>query len=368
MRVSPGGTVGILGGGQLGRMLAQAAGGLGYRTVIFCPELDSPASQVADETINAAYKDEGALRDFAARCDVVTYEFENIPLQTVRFLGANRPGKPTGRGGRDLLVRPSAEALKTTQNRLNEKTFLNRIGVPTTDFVAIQLLEDLVAGAANLGIPCVLKTQRGGYDGKGQALIRSTGEMGTAYSQMQGQPCILEAFVAFRRELSIICARGANGATVYYPLVENEHRNHILHRTTAPAEDVSEALTRRAEDIAHRIAEGLDYVGVFAVELFETVDGALLVNEIAPRVHNSGHWTIEACPTSQFENHIRAICGVPLGPATPAKRAVMTNLIGDDVAKADDYGAQPNTFVHLYGKTEVRPGRKMGHVTELIAD
>ncbi|MEN3952300.1 5-(carboxyamino)imidazole ribonucleotide synthase [Iodidimonas sp. SYSU 1G8] len=353
MRIAPGGTVGILGGGQLGRMLAQAAKKLGYRTVVLTPETDSPASQVADETIVAPYKREEALKEFADKVDVMTYEFENIPIQTVLFASKDKP------------VQPSAPALKTSQNRLDEKTFLNRIGVPTTPFAAVQLLDDLVAEAPLLGFPCVLKTQRGGYDGKGQVLIRERREMGRAHAEMMGQPSIIEAFVEFTRELSIICVRGASGAILFYPVVENEHRNHILFRTLAPAE-ISDRLEQRAQTIASKIAEGLDYIGVLTVEMFETVDGGLLVNEIAPRVHNSGHWTIEACKTSQFENHIRAICGLPLGQTTQTHRAVMTNLIGDDIDKVPEWEAQPQTTVHLYGKAEARPGRKMGHVTQIF--
>jgi 5-(carboxyamino)imidazole ribonucleotide synthase len=352
MRVAPGGTIGIFGGGQLGRMLAQAARKLGYRTVVFTPEQDSPASQVADATIVAPYKREEALKAFAEQVDVMTYEFENIPAQTVLFASKDKP------------VHPSLHALKTTQNRLDEKTFLNRIGVPTTPFAAVQLLDDLVAEAPLLGFPCVLKTQRGGYDGKGQILIRERREVGRAYAQMMGQPSIVEAFVDFARELSIICVRGATGAIMFYPVVENEHRNHVLFRTTAPA-NVSERMEQRAQTLAAKIAEGLDYVGVLAVEMFETVDGGLLVNELAPRVHNSGHWTIEAARTSQFENHIRAICGLPLGQTTLTHRAVMTNLLGDAVNEAESWRNR-GAAVHLYGKTEARPGRKMGHVTEVF--
>ncbi len=366
MRVAPGGTIGILGGGQLGRMLAQAAADLQFRTLIFCPEENSPASQVADDTIIAAYKDEAALRNFAGRCDVITYEFENIPLQTVNFLTADRPGRPQGANGREVSVQPAAEALRTGQNRLTEKTFLNGIGVPTAPFAAIQLLDDLIAEVPLLGFPCVLKTQRGGYDGKGQAMIRSADDIGTAHRDLMGQPAIVEGFIEFTRELSIICARGTNGAIAFFPLVENEHRHHILHKTTAPAPNVSEALARRAEDMARRIAEGLDYVGILAVELFETVDGALLVNEIAPRVHNSGHWSIEGAKTSQFENHIRAICGLPLGPVDPVRPSVMTNLIGDDVDDLSAWQNRDDAVIHLYGKDEVRAGRKMGHVTEVV--
>lgn len=353
MPIAPGGTIGILGGGQLGRMLAQAAKKLGYHTVIFTPEEDSPASQVADETIVAPYKREEALKAFADKVDVMTYEFENIPQQTVLFASKDKP------------VQPSLRALKTSQNRLDEKTYLNRIGVPTTPFAAVQLLDDLVGEAPVLGFPCVLKTQRGGYDGKGQVLIRERRDMGRAYAQMLGQSCIIEAFVEFTRELSIICVRGQSGAIQFYPVVENEHRNHILFRTTAPAL-ISDRLEQRAQTIATKIAEGLDYIGVLTVELFETVDGGLLVNETAPRVHNSGHWTIEGARTSQFENHIRAICGLPLGPTTQTHRAVMTNLIGDDIEQVADWQAMPSTYVHLYGKAEARPGRKMGHVTQIF--
>jgi 5-(carboxyamino)imidazole ribonucleotide synthase len=353
MRVQPGGTIGIFGGGQLGRMLAQAARKLGYRTVIYTPDENSPASQVADETIVAPYKREEDLKAFAEKVDVMTYEFENIPAQTVFFASKETP------------VQPSLEALKTTQNRLDEKAFLNRIGVPTTPYAAIQLLDDLIAEAPLLGFPCVLKTQRGGYDGKGQVLIRERKDVGRAYSDMMGQPSILEAFVEFTRELSIICVRGVTGAIMYYPVVENEHRNHILYRTTAPG-DVSERMEQRAQDLARKVAEGLDYIGVLTVEMFETVDGGLLVNELAPRVHNSGHWTIEACKTSQFENHIRAICGLPLGQTTLSHRAVMTNLLGDDVDKAGEWEKAPGATVHLYGKGEARPGRKMGHVTQVF--
>lgn len=366
MRVQPGGTIGILGGGQLGRMLAQAAKDLGYRTVIFCPEDNSPASQVADDTIIAPYKSEEALKTFATRCDVVTYEFENVPHRTVSFLSADTPGRPRPPQDQIVMVRPGATALKTGQNRLDEKTFLNRIGAPTTPFAAVQLLDDLVAEAPVLGFPCVLKTQRGGYDGKGQWILRDKADLGPAYQALRGRPAIVEAFVDFTREVSMIVARGVSGALAFYPLVENDHRDHILWHTTAPAPHVSDALASRARDIARRIAEGLDYVGVLAVELFETTDGGLLVNEIAPRVHNSGHWSIEGAKTSQFENHIRAICGLPLGPVDPVRPCRMTNLIGEDVNDLSAWDGRDDAFIHLYGKREARPGRKMGHVTEYM--
>lgn len=364
MRIQPGGTIGILGGGQLGQMLALAAKDLGYRTLIFCPEENSPASQVADDTIVAPYKSEDALKELATRSDIITYEFENVPHRTVTFLSSDMPGRPRPPADQSVLVRPNATVLKTGQNRLDEKTFLNRNGVPTTPFAAVQLLDDLVAEAPLLGFPCVLKTQRGGYDGKGQWMLKSKDDLGRAYGELRGQPAIVEAFVDFAREVSIIVARGVSGALVFYPLVENDHRDHILWHTTAPAPNVPDALEARAQDIARKIAEGLDYVGVLAVELFETTDGGLLVNEIAPRVHNSGHWSIEGAKTSQFENHIRAICGLPLGPVEPVRPCRMTNLIGEDVNDLSAWQGRDDAFIHLYGKREARPGRKMGHVTE----
>jgi len=353
MIVSPGATIGIIGGGQLGRMLTQAAHKLGYRVCILTPEENSPAGQIADETIIAAYKREDALDELAEKCGVITYEFENVPVHAARYLA------------RDHLVRPNPEALRVSQNRLDEKSFLNRNGVPTTIFAAINQLDDLNGQGVIMGMPCVLKTQRGGYDGKGQVIVRDAKELIPGWVELMRQPSILESFVPFTRELSIICARGLNGSMAFYPLAENDHQNHILHMSTVPA-DVNDMMTMRAQDMARKIAEGLDYVGVLAVELFETEDGSLLVNEIAPRVHNSGHWSIEASQTSQFENHIRAICGLPLGPTTLKHKAVMTNLIGDDIHQSDDIAARDNTFVHDYGKEEARPGRKMGHFTTLL--
>lgn len=346
-------TVGILGGGQLGRMLAQAAHGLGVKAVILCPEDDSPAGQVADRVIQAPYKSEDALKELAEACDAVTYEFENIPSTAVQFISKHVP------------VRPGVAALKTSQNRIVEKNFLAEIGVQTTAFTPILELDDVLNASKRLGLPAVLKTRRLGYDGKGQAMIRSSDGIGEAWQKLMGQPAIFESFVDFTRELSIICARGIRRDMVFYPVVENAHRDHILHQTTAPAE-LSERVRNEAEDIAREIARGLDYVGVLTVELFETQDGGLLVNEIAPRVHNSGHWTIEACQTSQFENHIRAVLGMPLGPTTLNHSALMTNLIGDEVDQAQALESEPDTYVHLYGKAEAKPGRKMGHVTKLL--
>jgi 5-(carboxyamino)imidazole ribonucleotide synthase len=354
MIVPPGGTIGILGGGQLGRMLTQAAHELGFKVCILCPEDNSPAAQIADQCIVAAYKREDALDELANRCDVITYEFENIPVHAARYLE------------RDHLVRPGSKPLQAIQNRLDEKTFLNSIGVPTTAFAAITQMDDLIGQGPLMGMPCVLKTQRGGYDGKGQVIAYSKDELAPAWQQLMLQPVIIEAFVPFTRELSIICTRGINGAVAFYPMSENDHRNHILHQSTAPA-DTSDMMVMRAQDMARHIVEGLDYVGTLAVELFETEDGSLLVNEIAPRVHNSGHWTIEACATSQFANHIRAITGMPLGATTLKHRAVMTNLIGDEIEQAAELDKDPNIHVHDYGKAEARPGRKMGHYTKLSA-
>lgn len=345
--------VGILGGGQLGRMLAQAATALDIRSVILCPDADCPAGQVADRVITAAYKSEEALKELAEQCVAVTYEFENIPATAVDFISKFVP------------VRPSAQALRTTQNRIVEKSFLHDVGVRTTPFKGALNLDDVLKATRELGLPAVLKTRRLGYDGKGQAKIESKDDIGPAWQRLHGQPAIYEAFVDFKRELSILCARSLRGETMFYPVVENTHRNHILHQTHAPAAGLSQRAEEEARDIARRIANGLDYIGVLAIELFETADGGLLVNEIAPRVHNSGHWTIEACETSQFENHIRAVMGMPLGSSALTHRAVMTNLIGEDVERAADYEREDQTYVHLYGKAEAKAGRKMGHVTKL---
>lgn len=346
-------TIGILGGGQLGRMLAQAATGLGIRSIILCPDADCPAAQVADAIITAPYKSEDALKELAGQCVAVTYEFENIPATAVDFIAKLVP------------VRPNVGALRTSQNRIAEKGFLIEVGVRTTPFKGVLKLDDVLKACRELGLPAVLKTRRMGYDGKGQAKIETKEDVGLAWRHLQGVPAIFEAFVDFKRELSILCARSLRGDMVFYPVVENTHRNHILHQTHAPAAGLSKRTEEEARDIARRIANGLDYIGVIAIELFETSDGGLLVNEIAPRVHNSGHWTIEACETSQFENHIRAVMGMPLGSAALTHSAVMTNLIGDDVERAAELEREADTYVHLYGKAEAKPGRKMGHVTKL---
>jgi len=349
----PGSTIGILGGGQLGRMTAIAAAQLGYRTHVFATEADAPAVQVSAAATIASFGDPAAVARFAAAIDVATCEFENVPAAALRRVAAKRP------------VLPRPDVLEIVQDRLREKTFLRSVGAATTEFRAVDDPDSLAAAARELGRPAVLKTVRFGYDGKGQVLL--TADMGTeeAWRWMGATQGILEGFVDFRCEASVIVARGADGAAAVYPPVENRHVNHILHTTVAPAtlppETADEAVA-----IARHIAEQLDLVGVLAVEMFVTQSGAILVNELAARPHNSGHWTIDACRTSQFEQLVRAICGLPLGSAERHSDAVMTNLIGRDVANWRAALDDPAAKLHLYGKTKVRPGRKMGHVTRLI--
>jgi 5-(carboxyamino)imidazole ribonucleotide synthase len=349
--IAPGSTIGILGGGQLGRMLAIAAARFGYRCHIYAPEQDPPASEVAAHTTRADYTDADAMARFAAACAVVTYEFENIPFEPVAAIAQK------------VAVRPGVEALRITQDRLFEKTFCNERGVATAPFRAVASVEDLKTAIAELGLPLVLKTRRMGYDGKGQVKLERADQAEAAFTALKSDALIAEGFVAFQRELSVVLARNADGCIVSWGPVENIHRNHILWRTYAPAR-LSDALRSEAERIAATLAEGLDYVGVLAVELFDCGD-RLLVNEMAPRVHNSGHWTLDAAVTSQFEQHIRAICGLPLGSGERLCDAVMENLIGDEIAAWVDLLAEPKTKLHLYGKTEARPGRKMGHVNRL---
>ncbi len=348
--IAPGATIGILGGGQLGRMLAQAAARLGYRCHIFAPEADQPAAQVSAAATRAAYADAAALRAFAAAVSVVTYEFENVPVETVRLLDPLVP------------VRPGARSLEVAQDRLNEKSFANALGIGTAAFVAVDDADGLKAAIARIAPPAILKTRRLGYDGKGQAVIDDARDLDAAWTTIGKAPAILEARVDFEREISVVVARAADGATACYVPVENRHQAGILDMTTAPA-PISPALARDAEALAARVAQALDHVGVLCIELFVTKGGALLMNELAPRVHNSGHWTIDACGASQFEQHIRAVCGLPLGGPERHSDAVMKNLIGDDAARWPALLADPGAHVHLYGKAEARPGRKMGHVT-----
>lgn len=350
--LSPGGRIGILGGGQLGRMLALAAAPLGYSCHIFGPEAAPPAGRVADRVTIADYHDEAALAAFADDIHVVTLEFENVPADCLEFLAERRP------------VRPSALALATAQDRLVEKDFAASIGAATAPYRAVASLAELESVMAHIGPPAVLKTRRLGYDGKGQIIMgRSTG-LNEAWQALKGAPSILEGFVPFDLEVSVVVARGLDGAIRAYPPIANRHKNHILDTSTVPA-GLNPVQTNRAMTIAADLAAALDYVGVLAVELFVLGDN-LLVNEFAPRVHNSGHWTIEGAVTSQFEQHIRAICGLPLGGVDLLGRVEMTNLIGDDVDRLPALLAEPGAHVHLYGKSEARPGRKMGHVTRVF--
>jgi len=352
VRVAPGGTLGILGGGQLGRMIALAAARLGLRCHIYCPDADSPAFQVADAYTQAPYEDEAALSAFAARVDAVTYEFENIPAPTAALLSAARP------------VLPDVRALETTADRLSEKRFVRSLGIGTAEFRPVDGHGDLAAAVGALGRPSVLKTRRFGYDGKGQTIIRPGADLAESLARMGGQPAILEAFVPFTKEISVLAVRAQDGTVATYDLVENEHRNHILDVSIVPAA-VPAGVEAKAREIAAAIIAALDYVGVLAVEMFVTGAGEVLVNEIAPRVHNSGHWTLDACLVSQFENHVRAVCGWPLGSTARHSDARMTNLIGGDVDAWARLAAEPHAGVHLYGKREARPGRKMGHVTRI---
>jgi 5-(carboxyamino)imidazole ribonucleotide synthase len=355
--LAPGTTIGILGGGQLGRMLAQAAAALGFRAHIFAPEFDSPAFEVTSLRSVAAYADEMALARFAEAVDVVTYEFENVPVDAVRFLEARVP------------VRPGSKALAVAQDRLAEKRLACDLGARTAEFAAVVTRDDLTLAMAATGVPAVLKTVRFGYDGKGQAKIRSHEEADAAHAAMRGQPAILESFVAFTAEISVVAARGLDGAFAPFAVTLNDHRNHVLHRSLAPA-GIGDEVAARATGIARAIADALDYVGVLGVEFFVVGAGesqTVLLNEIAPRVHNSGHWTMDGAVTSQFEQHIRAVAGWPLGSARMvAPAAEMINLIGPE---ADGWAAivrDGEAKLHLYGKTESRPGRKMGHVNRLL--
>ncbi|MEQ7154469.1 5-(carboxyamino)imidazole ribonucleotide synthase [Brevundimonas aurifodinae] len=351
--LAPGSTIGILGGGQLGRMLSQAAGRLGFDVVILDPEDNSPAGRVSRGQIVAAYDDPTALNVFGRVCDVVTFEFENVPATSMERLAEA-----------GALVAPGPVALAVTQDRVEEKTFLNGVGAATVAFAAIDSLDDLTAALDTLGTPSVLKTRREGYDGKGQVWIKSPRQAEAAFEAIEGRPAVLEARADFARELSIIAARGRDGAVAVYPLGENRHAGGVLRTTLAPA--VVDARTeRRARAIARAVMEGLEYVGVIGIELFDLGNGQLLVNEIAPRVHNTGHWTQDGCVCDQFEQHIRAVAGWPLGPTAAHARVEMQNLLGEEVEQWSKLAAKADARLHLYGKTEARPGRKMAHVNRV---
>ncbi len=350
----PNSTLGLVGGGQLGRMSALAAARLGYRCHILTRERDSPASQVAAAATISDYHAPEGLRAFAAAVDVISFEFENVDVEGLDLLASLKP------------VRPSPAILRTSQDRVLEKTFLNAAGVPTAPWLPVASLDELHAAVARLGLPAVLKTTRLGYDGKGQALLRRTGDTAVAFAALSPKPLILEDFIDFSQEISVIAARGEDGAWSAFDTVENRHRNHILDLTLAPAR-IPEPVDHQAQAIARRLADALGLVGLLAVEMFVDARGRVLVNEIAPRPHNSGHWTIDACPASQFELHIRAIAGLPLPAATRHSDAVMKNLVGpEEAALWPEILATPGLIPHLYGKAEARPGRKMGHVTRLF--
>jgi 5-(carboxyamino)imidazole ribonucleotide synthase len=350
----PNATIGLVGGGQLGRMSALAAARLGYRCHILTRERDSPASQVSAGATISDYSEPSGLRAFAAAVDVISFEFENVDAEGLDLLASLKP------------VRPSPAILRTSQDRVLEKSFLNGAGVPTAPWAPVENYDGLVSAIERIGLPAVLKTTRFGYDGKGQAMLRQPSDLAGAFAALSPKPLILEGFIDFALEISVVVARGADGGYSAFDTVENRHRNHILDLTLAPAR-IPEAVHSRAQAIARRVADALDLVGLLAVEMFVDRDGKVLVNEIAPRPHNSGHWTIDACPASQFELHIRAIAGLLLPPAVRHSDAVMKNLVGpEETALWPAILGTPGLIPHLYGKTEARPGRKMGHVTRLF--
>ena len=349
--IPPGSTIGILGGGQLARMLCLAAARLGLNCHIFAPEIDSPAFAVSQAHTIADYSDEAALLKFAKSVSAITYEFENVPVSAVVFLEKHG------------VVRPGSKALGVAQDRLQEKALARDMGAMTANYAAVRSLEDLKMAVVAVGLPAILKTTRMGYDGKGQAKITALAEIEQAWAAMKGQESILESFVHFKNEISVICARGADGHFAAYDVAENVHRNHILHTSTVPAL-MSAELAIEAVFVAQRMAEALDYVGVMGVEFF-VGDDVLYVNEIAPRVHNSGHWTMDGCLISQFEQHMRAVAGWSLGSTTRHSDVVMTTLLGDESSNWPVLAAQAQVGLHLYGKAEVRPGRKMGHFNRI---
>jgi 5-(carboxyamino)imidazole ribonucleotide synthase len=354
MMLPPGSTIGIVGGGQLGRMSAMAAARLGYRAHILTNEADGPAAQVAAAVTIGDYDDPLALRAFAAAVDVITFEFENVSAAGLDLLAGLKP------------VHPSPAILGISQDRIAEKTFLNGAGVPTATWALVEDAASLDAAIATIGLPAILKTARLGYDGRGQARVATVEAAREAFANLDPKPLVLEGFVDFACEVSVVVARGADGTVVCFDTVENQHVHGILDVTLAPAR-IPEEIAERAQALGRQVAEALGLIGLLAVEMFVDRDGSLRVNEIAPRPHNSGHWTIDACPASQFEMHIRAVAGLPLPPATRHSDAVMKNLIGpDDIARWPEILAIPGLIPHHYGKTDARIGRKMGHVTRLF--
>ena len=355
--ILPAAVIGVFGSGQLGRMLAMAAKNMGYRLHTYSPEQNSPTGQVADQEICAPYEDIAAVRAFVRGVDVVTFEFENVPAHVARV--AAEEGVP---------VRPGGEILHVTQNRLREKNFLVEHGLPVTPFAPIHSEADLARGVEQLGLPAILKTAAFGYDGKGQVKLTRPDEVGAAWQAIGGQPAILEAFVPFKQEISVVAARGVGGAFANYGAIENHHRNHILDISIAPAR-VPLAVAANAADLAQSVLETLDVVGVLCVEFFVTEKNQLLINELAPRPHNSGHLTVNNAITSQFEQQARAVCGLPLGCTDYLRPAVMVNLLGDlwqnGTPRWEAALALPGVKLHLYGKQDARLGRKMGHITAL---
>lgn len=350
--LAPGATIGILGGGQLGRMLSVAASRLGFKCHIYEPGANPPAGDVAAQVTTASYEDDAALRAFADAVDVITYEFENIPTSALDLLESLRP------------IRPGREALRVSQDRVVEKEFLSGLGLKTAPFAAVDSRADLDEAMQTAGVPGILKTRRFGYDGKGQARIMKAEQADAAFADMAGAPAILEGFIDFSHEVSVIAARSVGGQVACYDPGENVHRDGILHTTTLPAR-LNPVQRMDAVLLAGQILNALDYVGVMGVELFVTPNG-LIVNEIAPRVHNSGHWTQDGCCVDQFEQHIRAVAGWPLGDGSRHSDIEMLNLIGDDMDRVPELANDPNVALHLYGKTDVKPGRKMGHANRVL--
>ena len=352
--ILPGATLGVMGSGQLGRMFAIAARRMGYRVHAFSPDSDTPTGQVADLETTAAYDDEAAVREFAKSVAVLTFEFENVPSQTIKWASAHCP------------VRPSGNVLHVCQHRLREKEFLAGAGIPVAPFRKIESAAQLVAAAAEIGLPGVLKTAAFGYDGKGQRKLRPGDDLAEAWRPFAGQPAVVEKFITFDREISVIVARGLDGSMTTWPVCENEHANHILDVTLCPAR-LAAPVAERAAELARSIALALDLTGILAVEMFLMHDGGIVVNELAPRPHNSGHFSFDASVTSQFEQQVRAVCGLPLGSTESLRPSAMANLLGDEWSAGEpDWAAAaafPDVKIHLYGKAAAKPGRKMGHLT-----
>jgi 5-(carboxyamino)imidazole ribonucleotide synthase len=350
----PGATIGVMGGGQLGRMFAIAARRMGYRVHTFSPEENGPAAQFSDRATAASYEAETAVNGFLSAIDVLTFEFENIPRATIDWAGRTR------------LVRPRGEILLIAQNRLHEKEFLAGAGFPVAPFRRVASASDLTSALEAIGRPAILKEAAFGYDGKGQQRIDPEADVDAIWSERENVQCVLERVIDFKREISVIVARAPDGQTAVFPVCENVHRHHILDLTLAPAR-VSEPVAKAARELACEVATRLDLVGLLAVEMFLQPNDGLIINELAPRPHNSGHWTIEGCLTSQFEQHVRAVCGLPLGKTDSLRPAAMVNLLGEIWEEGEpDWAAalaEPDVHLHLYGKREPRPRRKMGHLT-----